>query len=124
MSATFSTHRKEIEKSANVEVIREFELTNTAISKDKAVSFADKGKLNEAVDELRQSAIRLKEKAKKYNDKDMMKEAERAEAQAGEIRLGWGSYGGSGRWGQAMAPQTRKALRTDAYQQKNQQIAK
>lgn len=107
--ARFSPNPLEVEKSANLDVVREYQLNLNALIQEKAIELSDKGKKKEAVRELKKSAARLKATGKRYKDKRLMEEAEALEVQADTIQ------------DQGMTKKERKVLRTKSYQMKNQQ---
>lgn len=111
-SARFSDDRTEVHKSANIDVKREYQLNVNAMALDKAIDFSDKGKNNEAVRELKKSADQLRYFGQQYKDESLLNKAKEMEQQADQL----------GREG--MTRKHRKALRTESYQMKNQQLNK
>ena len=109
--ASFSTDPKKVAGSTNIDVVREYQLNLNALSQEKAIELSDKGKKKEAVKELKQSASRLKSIGAVYKDKKMLKQAEELEIQAEMIE------------GKGMSKKSRKILRTQSYQMKNQQLS-
>ncbi len=108
--AKFSDDIQKVEQSANVNVVREYELNLNAIAEEKAISLSDKGKRKEAVQILKQSAAKLKGIGSLYKDKKLLEEAEDLEVQADMIEK------------EGMSKKSRKVLRTKSYQMKNQQM--
>lgn len=109
--AKFSDDIKIVEKSANVNVVREYELNLNALAEEKAISLSDKGKRKEAVQILKQSAAKLKSAGSLYMDEKLLEEAEQLETQADMIAK------------EGMSKKSRKVLRTKSYQKKNQQMS-
>ncbi len=107
---TFSNDRAHVEKSVNPSVTAAYEMTLNALTQERAILLADKGKTKEAIDELNRSAARLKSLGHKYNDPLLLKKAEEMDSGVKDIEArGW-------------EQKSRKALRTDSYQQMNQQM--
>jgi len=102
---------KKVAKSSNINVIREYQLNLNAIAQEKAIELSDKGRKEEAVRELKQSAVKLKEVGNLYRDDELLKQADALEIQAEKIE------------DQGMSPKSRKVLRTKSYQMKNQQLS-
>lgn len=109
--AKFSDDIKKVAKSANVNVVREYELNLNALAEEKAISLSDKGKRKEAVRILKQSAAKLKSAGSLYKDERLLEEAEQLETQADMIAK------------EGMSKKSRKVLRTKSYQKKNQQMS-
>jgi len=109
LMAWFASDHSKVEKSANVNVLREYELNLNAAAQEEAIILSDDGRRNEAVDALKKSAYRLKTTGQKLNDADLLKKAEEMEVQAGRIES------------KGMTKRDRKVLRTDSYQMKQQQ---
>jgi Ca-activated chloride channel family protein len=110
--ASFSKDSKKVAKSANIDVVREYQLNLNALAKEKAIKLSDKGNKKEAVKELKQSAAKLKKIGTLYEDKEMLEQAGEIEIQADRIES------------QGMSKKSRKLLRTESYQMKNQQMIK
>jgi len=109
--AGFSSDPKKVAESTNIDVVREYQLNLNALSQEKAIALSDKGKKKEAVKELKQSAARLKTIGTMYKDEKLLKEADELEIQAEMID------------DQGMSKKSRKILRTQSYQMKNQQLS-
>ena len=109
--ARFSNDLKKVAKSSNINVIREYQLNLNAIAQEKAIELSDKGRKEEAVRELKQSAVKLKEVGNLYRDDELLKQADALEIEAEKIE------------DQGMSPKSRKVLRTKSYQMKNQQLS-
>ena len=109
--ASFSSDPKKVAKSANIDVVREYQLNLNAMAQEKAIKLSDKGNKKEAVQELKQSAARLKQIGTLYKDKAMLQEADAIETRADTIES------------QGMSKKSRKILRTKSYQMKNQQLS-
>ncbi|MCK5100270.1 MAG: VWA domain-containing protein, partial [Desulfobacteraceae bacterium] len=109
--ASFSSDLDKVAKSSNLDVIREYQLNLNALAQEKAIELSDKGKKKEAVRELKQSAVKLKQIGNLYNDDELLKEADALEVQAEMIEA------------QGMSKKSRKILRTQSYQMKNQQLS-
>jgi Ca-activated chloride channel family protein len=109
-TARFSKDRKEVRKSANIEVFRDYQLNLNALAQEKAITLSDKGKKKEAVEELRTSANQMRELGEEYDDDRLLDQAQEMEAQAAQIEK------------EGMTKKSRKMLRTDSFQMKNQQM--
>ena len=107
--AGFSRDRKQVEKSANVNVQKDVQLNYSAIAQEQAIDFADQGQTDAAYQELKKSAVELKAFGVRHGDEEMLEKAEEMETRAVEIRK------------QGMTPKSRKIMRTDSYQMKHQQ---
>lgn len=110
--ASFSSDPKKVAESSNIDVVREYQLNLKALSQEKAIELSDKGQKEEAVNELKKSAVKLKKLGSVYNDEKLLHEAEEIEAQAQIIE------------DEGMSKKSRKLLRTDSFQMKNQQFKK
>ena len=110
--AKFSNDRQKVERSTNINVVREYELNLNAIAEEKAISLSDKGKKKEAVLTLKNAAAKLKDIGNTYNDDALLQEADRQEERAEMIEK------------EGMSKKSRKILRTKSYQKKNQQMKK
>jgi len=111
-TARFSQDKAKVAASTNAQVVKGYQLNLNALAQEKAIELSDQGKTKEAAQELRQSAAALEGYAGKYNDKEALEEARKAEAQADVLET------------EGMSKKSRKALRTESYQMKNQQIQK
>lgn len=109
--ARFSNDPKKVAKSTNLDVVREYQLNLNALAQEKAIQLSDKGKKKEAVKELKQSVARLKQAGSRYKDEELLKQANELEVQADMIE------------DQGMSKKSRKLLRTESYQKKNQQLS-
>lgn len=109
---SFSHDQAEIEKSVNASVTTAYEMTLNALTQERAILLADKGKTKEAIEELNKSASRLRSLGLKYSDPKVLKKAEELTQGAKQIEeRGWEN-------------QSRKELKTDSYQIMNQQRAR
>ncbi len=108
---SFSDDPVQVAKSTNRDVVREYQLNLKAMAQEKAIELSDEGRQPEAVTALKQSAERLKQVGRLYEDSELLKEAEAVEAQADQIEE------------KGMSKKSRKILRTQSYQQKNQQLS-
>ncbi|MDT8379972.1 MAG: VWA domain-containing protein [Desulfotignum sp.] len=108
---SFSHDPVQVEKSANRDVVREYQLNLKALAQEKAIELSDEGRQPEAVTALKQSADRLRQVGRLYEDPALLKEAEAVEDQADQIEE------------KGMSKKSRKILRTQSYQQKNQQLS-
>ncbi|SDT96028.1 vWA domain-containing protein [Desulfobacula phenolica] len=108
----FSNNPKKVAASANIDVVREYERNLNAIAQEKAIEFSDKGQKKEAVAELKKSAVKLKAAGARYKDEELLEEAEAIENQASQIEA------------EGMSKKSRKVLRTQSFQMKNQQLLK
>ncbi len=112
VSAKFSKDKKVVEKSINVDVKRNYHLNLNAIAEEKAISLSDKGKKKEAIMELKKSASQLKSIGEVMADEVLIEKAKDLEEQAVQIEK------------EGMTKSSRKKLRTDSFQMKNQQMSK
>lgn len=110
--ARFASNREQVEKSVNVKVKRDYELNLNAAAQEEAINLSDEGRTKDAVGKLRESAQRLKATGKKLKAPALLKKAEEMEVQAGSIEA------------KGMDKRTRKVLRTESFQMKQQQISK
>jgi len=106
----FSDKEEEVWHSANVEVQREYNLNLNAIAQDKAIELADKGKKKEAVEALRKSSRMLRDMGVRNRDQALIQKAEEMDETATRIEA------------EGMTKSKRKALRTDSFQLRNQQM--
>ncbi|WP_022665040.1 vWA domain-containing protein [Desulfospira joergensenii] len=109
--ASFSSDSEKVARSANVEVVREYQLNLNALAQEKAIELSDKGKTREAAEYLKKSATKLKEIGGMYQDEELLQEAEEIQDQAEAIES------------RGMDKKSRKLLRTKSYQMKNQQVS-
>jgi Ca-activated chloride channel family protein len=109
--ARFSKDRNKVRKSANINVYREYQLNLNAMAQEKAITLSDKGRKKEAVEELRTSADQLRTLGEEYDDAKLLDKAQEMEAQAAQIEK------------EGMTKKSRKMLRTDSFQMKNQQMS-
>lgn len=107
--ARFSRDQGAVDKSVNVDVQKEYHLNQNALVQEQAISLSDKGKNEEAVKALESSAGKLREFGAKYNDEEILRKADELKRQATQIDR------------EGMSRKSRKVLRTDSYQMKNQQ---
>lgn len=109
---SFSQDAKKVKRSTNVAVVRDYHLNLNALAQEKAISESDKGKKKEAVNTLKNSAAQLKSVGSAINDEKLLKEAELIEQKADLIEK------------EGMSKKSRKMMRTESYQMKNQQYEK
>ena len=109
---SFSHDQAEIEKSANPSVTTAYEMTLNALTQERAILLADKGKTKEAIEELNKSASRLRSLGLKYSDPKVLKKAEELTQGAKNIEE------------RGLENRSRKELKTDSYQIMNQQQAR
>ncbi len=110
-SVRFSKDTVEVKKSVNAKVQEAHVLTRNAMAQEAAISFADSGKPQAAVRRLNESAGELRKLGKKYDSGLLLKKAVKLEQQAETISK------------EGMTRKSRKDLRTDSFQMKNQQYA-
>ena len=108
----FSNDPETVAASENIDVVRDYQLNLNALAQEKAIELSDKGKPKEAVAELKKSAHTLKALGAKYKDTTLLEEAAAIETRARRIE------------DQGMSKKSRKELRTNSFQMKNQQILK
>jgi Ca-activated chloride channel family protein len=108
---SFSHDPVQVKKSANRDVVREYQLNLKALAQEKAIELSDEGRQPEAVMTLKESADKLKQVGRLYEDSELIKEAEAVADQADQIEE------------KGMSKKSRKVLRTQSYQQKNQQVS-
>lgn len=109
---SFSQDEKKVKRSTNVAVVRDYQLNLNALAQEKAINESDKGKKKEAISTLKSSAAQLKSVGSAINDEKLLKEAEMIEQKADLIEK------------EGMSKKSRKMLRTESYQMKNQQYEK
>lgn len=107
--ARFSRDRKAVDRSANVGVVRDYQLNLNALAQEEAIALSDKGETRAAAQALKASAEKLKEVGGAYNVPQLLERAEDIETQADAIES------------EGMTKKSRKLLRTDSYQLKHQQ---
>lgn len=110
--ASFSDDKKKIEKSTNIDVVREYQLNLNALAQEKAIELSDKGRNKEAAFELKKSASKLNAVGSILNDSILLETADELEEEANKIEK------------EGMKKKMRKSLRTKSYQLKNQQYSK
>jgi len=110
--ATFSIDTKAVEASANVDVQRELFLNQKAEAEEKAIEYFDAGNAPAAVGALKTSAQELKDRGLKLQDEALLEAADKMEEQAQILEQ------------EGMSKTRRKEMRTDSFQQKNQQMSK
>jgi Ca-activated chloride channel family protein len=110
--ATFSKDSKKVAQSVNVPVQRELQLNIKALAEEEAISLSDEGKPAEAVGALKRSAEKLKSFGLKYDDQEVLDQAEEMKQEAEMIER------------DGMSKKQRKEMRTKSYQQKNQQLSR
>ena len=108
----FSNNPAKVAASTNIDVVRAYQLNLNALAQEKAIELSDKGQKKKAVAELKKSAGKLKEMGAKYQDEILLEEADAIENQAQRIET------------EGMSKKSRKVLRTNSYQMKNQQLLK
>jgi Ca-activated chloride channel family protein len=110
----FSKRESEVTASANMAVQKELMLNELAVAKDEAIRQADQGKQVEAANTLRSVAITVRERSEKYKiaDEELEKEA--------SVTLGYSETVG----GKGLDSRSRKSMRTDSYQTRNQQSSR
>ncbi|MEI7899781.1 MAG: VWA domain-containing protein [bacterium] len=109
----FSKRESDVSASANLAVQKDLMLNEMAEAKDAAIRQADKGNRVEAAVTLRAASGSVLERAKAYNitDARVLKEA--------ELTLKYGEAVEE----KGLGNVDRKAMRTDSYQMRNQQLA-
>ncbi len=107
--ARFSDDRAEVDRSVNMSVQEDFAVNLSAVAQERAISLADKGKTDEAVEVLNRSADAMHNMGKIYNNKTLLERAQQIRKQAGQIAE------------EGMTRRQRKVLRTDSYQIQQQQ---
>jgi len=110
--ARFSSNPEKVAGSTNIEVVREYQLNLNALAQEKAIELSDKGQKKEAVQALKKSADKLKQVGAAYSDETLLEAAEVIEEKARRIEA------------EGMSKKSRKQLRTESFQMKNQQLLK
>ncbi|HCY86969.1 MAG TPA: hypothetical protein DHV36_17695 [Desulfobacteraceae bacterium] len=110
-TAAFSSDPDKVSASTNVDVVRDYQLNLNALAQEKAIELSDQGRQKEAAATLRKSAAKMKAVGSMYGDAQLAKEADAVEDQAVMLEE------------KGMSKKTRKQLRTESYQMKNQQKA-
>ncbi|MBI2441493.1 MAG: VWA domain-containing protein [Lentisphaerae bacterium] len=111
VSSRFSKDQREVDNSDNATVKKAYYLTINAVGEERAIMLADEGKKEDAADLLRSSAAELKAAGIKYDDRELKDKAQAMDASAGEIEK------------EGMSSVKRKTIRTESYQQINQQVS-
>ncbi len=106
----FTKDKADEEKSVNVSVQKAYEIAHNAMVQEKAVALADKGRHKEAVEALKRSSERLRRVGRKYKSKDLLKKGRRTAEQAAQVSS------------EGMTRRNRKILKTDSYQEIQQQM--
>ena len=109
--ASFSRDPEKVSASTNVGVVRDYQRNLNALAQEKAIELSVQGRPKEAAATQRQSAAKMKAVGSMYGDAQLAKEAEVVEDQAEILEE------------KGMSKKTRKKLRTESYQMKNQQMA-
>ncbi|GAB6095594.1 VWA domain-containing protein [Desulfatiferula olefinivorans] len=110
--AGFSTDASKVKQSTNIAVVREYQMNLNALAQEKAIRLSDEGQVKEAAKTLKESAAQLKSLGGTYADTALLEEAEALEQKAETIER------------EGMSKKSRKVLRTESYQLKNQQYEK
>ena len=111
--ARFSRDLEESERSANAGVERSLQINLDAKAREQAIDLADEGRNEEAAQVLKDSARRLEAVGLKFDDRELLRRAEKIEEEADTIEADGGMSAGK-----------RKALRASSFQDKNQQISR
>lgn len=110
--AKFSKNRADVERSVNADVIKDYQIIQNAMSQSQAIDLAEKGKTKAAAQKLRKSEKKLRKLGKEYNDKLLLDKAEDVARQAENLES------------QGLTKRNRKVMRTDSYQEIQQQRSK
>jgi Ca-activated chloride channel family protein len=110
--AKFSKNRADVERSVNADVIKDYQIIQNAMSQSQARDLAEKGKTKAAAQKLRKSEKKLRKLGKEYNDKLLLDKAEDVARQAENLES------------QGLTKRNRKVMRTDSYQEIQQQRSK
>lgn len=110
VAATFSSDTSTVRHSVNRSVYRDYQLNLNARAQEEAIRLSDEGRKKDAVDALKSSASKLRQVAEAFDDDELMKEADKTEAQAATVEK------------KGMTKKQRKVLRTESYQMKTQQM--
>ncbi|MCG8634788.1 MAG: VWA domain-containing protein [Desulfobacterales bacterium] len=110
-TAKFSSDPDKVSASTNLDVVRDYQLNLNALAQEKAIELSDQGNPKAAAAALRKSAEKLKEYGGRYQDEQLMEEAQAVEIQADSLET------------EGMSKKSRKELRTKSYQMKNQQMS-
>jgi Ca-activated chloride channel homolog len=112
LTASYSASRAEVVQSANVAVQEELIRNVAAEARDQAVVLFDADKREEAIDQMQQTASKLKALGAAYNlPQQALDEVSELEAEAELLEH------------KGMDRSRRKSLRTDSYQMRNQQMS-
>ncbi len=109
----FSRRESDVSKSVNIAVQKDILVNAMAEAKDEAIRQADKGDREQAAAALRSAGGKVRETVKRYEIKDdsILKEAQVTIEFADKLEK------------EGMNNASRKSLRTDSYQTRNQQLA-
>lgn len=106
----FSDDETDVRRSANLAVQKAYEILLNAVAQENAIRLADKGRAKEALAELKRSVRRLEEVGNKLNSPEIVQRANTVKRQVQRLES------------EGMTSRNRKDLRTDSYQQQNQQM--
>jgi len=105
----FSNDRKDVDNSVNVPVQKAYYINLYAVAEVDAIALADDGKREEAARKLREAGAQLIKAGDELNDKELKEKGSYSKKQSEEI----GKDG--------MSRTTRKIMRSESYQEINQQ---
>lgn len=108
---SYSSERKEVDESANVPVQKAYYINLNAVAQNEAIALADEGKKEEAARRLSEAGEKLKEAGALLKDKELEGKGQAAKKQSDDISR------------EGMDKKTRKVLRSESYQEINQQYS-
>lgn len=105
----FSNDRKDVDNSVNAPVQKAYYINLYAVAEAEAIALADDGKRDEAADRLKAVGGKLSKAGEELNDKELREKGSYSHGQAEEIKK------------DGMSRTTRKLMRSESYQEINQQ---
>ena len=105
----YSNERKEVDESANAPVQKAYFINLHALAQEQAIVLADDGKKEEAAKKLREAGDKLKKAGALLRDKELDQKGDESKKQSEEISE------------EGMSRMTRKIMRSESYQEINQQ---
>lgn len=112
INARFSRRQTEVQASVNPEVQQEYYYNKSAIAKEQAIQLWEQGQEEQAKQILIGNSMQLREAAQDYELPGLVDEADNLDLKARDLEQ------------EGLTKSNRKGLRTEAYQERNQQRVK
>ncbi len=112
INARFSQKEEEVLQSVNGDVQTEYFYNESANAKDQAIQLWEEGRREEAKQLLEDNSVRLRQAAEQYELPALDLEAANLDTKARDLKK------------EGLTPSNRKELRTESYQDRNQQRVK